>query len=125
VPVGLAFFVAGDDGTVTAHYPSPGGPTRWEVDQEDWQTAVGACAGLADMAPEVEALLLNRGGRVGAGRSETGRSDAWIVPVTDCYRLVAVVREHWDGLSGGDRVWKAVGQFFDELRRKDGSNPCG
>ena len=116
VPVGLAFFVMADDGSVTAHYPSPGGPTRWEVDAEDWDAAVAACGELAGMKPEVEALLVNRG---------KGLSEAWIVPVTDCYRLVAVVREHWEGLSGGDRVWKAVEQFFDQMRRSDGTDPGG
>lgn len=124
VPVGLAFFVLADDGTVIAHYPSPGGPTRWEVDGADWQEAVAACGDLAGMTPEVEGLLLNRGGGR-AGHLGVSRAEAWVVPVTDCYRLVAVVREHWEGLSGGDRVWQAVAQFFDELRRSDGKNPGG
>ena len=37
VPVGLAFFIPRSDGTVDAHYPSPAGATRWEVDQAAWR----------------------------------------------------------------------------------------
>lgn len=126
VPVGLAFFVAADDGSVTAHYPSPAGATRWEVDGEDWAAAVAACAELDGMEAEVEALLVNRGHvRSSASRPEPSRPEAWIVPVTDCYRLVAVVREHWEGLSGGERVWKAVEEFLDQLRRIDGKDTGG
>lgn len=114
-PVGLAFFVASDDGPVRAHYPSPAGATRWEVDPADWRAALAACPALETMEPEVEALLVN---------SANGRSEAWIVPVSDSYRLVAVVRAEWEGLSGGDRVWKAIETFFDELRRKNGPDTC-
>ena len=59
VPVGLAFFIPRSDGTVDAHYPSPAGATRWEVDQAAWRDVVARCPPLADMTPEVEALLVN------------------------------------------------------------------
>lgn len=106
VPVGLAFFVPRADGTVSAHYPSPAGATRWEVDAGAWREAVTRCPDLASVEPEVEALLVN-----------TARSlrHHWIVPVDDCFRLVALVRREWRGLSGGGRVWPAVEEFFAEL----------
>lgn len=107
VPVGLAFFVVGQDGRVAAHYPSPAGATRWEVDEALWRAAAGECAALVSLEPAVEALLVDTTG---------GRSEAWIVPVTDCYRLVAAVRQQWSGLSGGERVWKSIRAFFDQLR---------
>lgn len=110
VPVGLAFFVVQRDGSVLAHYPSPAGATRWEVDPQAWAEATGGCAALGDVAPEVEALLVN---------TARGRSESWLVPIDDCYRLVAVVRELWQGLSGGDRVWPEIERFFEELRRRD------
>lgn len=113
VPVGLAFFVTSDDGDVQAHYPSPAGATRWLVDTSDWEAALADCPNLSGLVPEVEALLVNTVG---------GRSEAWIVPVTDCYRLVAVVVQTWQGLSGGSRVWEAIEGFFDELRSNDGTN---
>jgi hypothetical protein len=112
VPVGLAFFVVGEDGRTRAHYPSPAGATRWEVDEGDWRAVVDCCPDLGSLAYEVEALLVN---------TARGHQHAWIVPVSDCYRLVALVRTHWEGLSGGDRVWQAIDEFFDQLRRSDGS----
>ena len=109
VPVGLAFFVKHDDGSVVAHYPSPAGATRWEVDADAWATVVESCAELDEMAADVEALLVNsrKGGRA---------RDAWLVPIDDCYRLVAIVRTHWRGMYGGDEVWPAIESFFAQLR---------
>lgn len=110
VPVGLAFFVKQDDGSVVAHYPSPAGATRWEVDADAWAMVVENCAQLDEMAADVEALLVNsrRGGH--------GDRTAWLVPIDDCYRLVAIVRTHWRGMYGGDTVWPAIESFFAELR---------
>ncbi|MGP3975729.1 DUF5947 family protein [Streptomyces sp. 8N114] len=106
VPVGLAFFVPRTDGSVRAHYPSPAGPTRWEVDPEAWRETVGQCPELATLAVDVEALLVN---------SVQGRAQHWIVPVDDCFRMVAVVRREWRGLSGGSRVWPEIDRFFAGL----------
>lgn len=113
VPVGLAFFVVGDGGEVTAHYPSPAGATRWEVEPADWEAAVSRARELAGLAPQVQALLVN---------TAKGLSEAWIVPVSDCYRLVGIVVGTWEGLSGGDRVWKAIEEFFVNLRSDDGTD---
>jgi len=30
--------------------------------------------------------------------------------------MVACIRAHWRGLSGGDRAWREIAAFFDELR---------
>lgn len=113
VPVGLAFFVVTGDGSVVAHYPSPAGATRCQLDVDDWQSLVTACPRLNDLEPLVEAALVNR---VGAG------TEAWLVPVADCYALVGRLRTQWEGLSGGKRVGKAVETFFDELRRRHGTD---
>ncbi len=114
VPVGLAFFVKRADGRVAAHYPSPAGATRWEIAPEAWEAAARRCAPLAGLAADVEALLVN---------TARGRAEAWLVPVDDCHRLVALVRRHWSGVSGGDAVWRAIERFFDELRRCHGTDP--
>ncbi|MCO5992977.1 DUF5947 family protein [Actinoallomurus rhizosphaericola] len=114
VPVGLAFFVRRPDGRVLAHYPSPAGATRWEVDPETWEAAVRDTDGLSDLATDVEALLVN---------TVRGRSEAWLVPIDDCHRLVAIVRRHWRGMSGGEVVWTEIERFFDELRRRHGPYP--
>jgi hypothetical protein len=61
------------------------------------------------MAPEVEALLVN---------TVRGMDHHWIVPVEDCFRMVALVRREWRGLAGGGRVWPAVERFFTELTER-------
>ncbi|MGH3504842.1 MAG: DUF5947 family protein [Nocardioidaceae bacterium] len=109
VPVGLAYFVLGRDANVLAHYPSPLGSTDWEVDQEAWRQVVEQSPELATLEPEVEALLVN---------TTQDTYQHWIVPLDDCFRLVAVVREHWRGLSGGDRVWQEIERFFAELEER-------
>lgn len=106
VPVGLAFFVPHDDATVAAHYPGPAGPTRWEVDPAAWRTVVAGCAPLAGLAAEVEALLVD---------TTRDRSEHWLVPIDDCFALVALVRREWRGLSGGSRVWPEIDRFFAAL----------
>ncbi|ANP52608.1 hypothetical protein AVL59_26460 [Streptomyces griseochromogenes] len=109
VPVGLVFFVPRSDGTVTAQGPSPAGAMRWEVDASAWQRLTATFPQLASMAPEVEALLVN---------TARGPRAHWIVPIDDCFRMVALVRREWRGLSGGGRVWPAVERFFAELTER-------
>lgn len=106
VPVGLAYFVRDEDGAVVAHYPSPMGATQWEIDGPAWADVVTRCPALATMVPEVEALLVNTAG---------GCEHRWLLPIDDCYRLVAIVMREWRGLSGGDRVWPEIQRFFTEL----------
>jgi hypothetical protein len=109
VPVGLVFFVPRADGAVTAQGPSPAGAMRWEVDAAAWQRLAGTCPQLASVEPEVEALLVN---------TVHGLDHHWIVPIDDCYRMVALVRREWRGLSGGGRVWPAVERFFEDLTER-------
>lgn len=112
VPVGLVFFVRQDDGKVSARYPSPAGATCFDIDESDWRAALVASELQEEPVPEVEALLL---------ATIKGHSEAWIVPLSDCYRLVGAIRQSWKGLSGGDGVWSAVDAMLEELRRSDGS----
>jgi hypothetical protein len=106
VPVGLAFFVRQPDGRVVAGYPSPAGATTWEVDQAAWRRLVERCPVLGDLQPGVEALLVD---------TARGADEHWLVPIDDCYRLVALVRRQWTGLSGGSAVWAEIERFFAEL----------
>lgn len=103
VPVSLAFFVRSSGGQVTANYPSPAGATRWELDPATWERACTACSSLRDLEPDVEAVLLH---------TARGRNEIWLLPIDECYRLVAIVRQHWQGMSGGDRVWEQIDTFF-------------
>ncbi|MEU9450245.1 DUF5947 family protein [Streptomyces sp. NPDC048277] len=109
VPVGLVFFVPRADGSVTAEGPSPAGAMRWEVEAAAWQRAVAGCPPLATMTPDVEALLVN---------TVHGQDHHWIAPVDDCFRMLAVIRREWRGLSGGGRMWPAVERFFEELTER-------
>lgn len=106
VPVGLAFFIAQSDGRVIAHYPSPMGVTQWELDHPAWQEVIRERPEIAELVPAVEAILVN---------TTRGATEHWLVPIDDCYRLVAVIRRHWRGLSGGDQVWPAIDRFFAGL----------
>jgi hypothetical protein len=106
VPVGLAFFVPRADGTVIAHYPSPAGATQWEVDPPAWAAVLDRHPELRTLEPDVQALLVN---------TARDQQQHWLVPIDDCFRLVAVVRREWKGLSGGSRVWPEIEQFFAEL----------
>lgn len=107
VPVGLAYFVRNADGQVVAHYPSPLGSTTWEIDAGAWQSQVTGCPPLASLAPGVEALLVN---------TVRDARERWIVPIDDCFRLIALVGREWTGLSGGSRVWPQIEAFFAGLR---------
>jgi hypothetical protein len=108
VPVGLAFFVRQDDGRVLAHYPSPLGTTEHEVEATIWRELEQQVPAALALRPRVEALLV----RTTGGRD---RGQQWILPLDDCYRLVAVIRMHWSGMSGGPTVWREVARFFADL----------
>jgi hypothetical protein len=93
---------------VRAYYPSPLGPTESQLKLSAWRDLQDANPALAAMAPEVEALLVNR---------TEHHPGAWVAPITDCYRLVAVMRTGWTGFSGGGAIWAQLDRFFGELDR--------
>ncbi|MEO3855649.1 DUF5947 family protein [Acrocarpospora sp. B8E8] len=106
IPVGLAFFVLRPDGVVLAHYPSPVGATRWELDVDVWARITGQYEPLRSMRPGVEAFLV---------AVVRGMDERWLVPIDDCHRLVALVRGEWKGMSGGQELWTRLARFFAEL----------
>jgi hypothetical protein len=110
IPVDMAFFVRSSvDGRVRARYPSPAGAMEATLDPGPWWAELEADnPPLAAMADDVEALLVNRA---------RGARQHWIVPIDDAYRLVALVRTNWRGMTGGGDVWRALTAFFDELGR--------
>jgi hypothetical protein len=114
IPVGLAFFVTRVDGSVSAHYPSPMGATQWKIEREVWEGMQKRCPQLRDLTPGVQGLLVN---------TARGAREHWIVPIDDCYRLVALVRREWRGLSGGSQVWPAIERFFADLDRRPAGSP--
>lgn len=110
IPVEMAFFVRSSaSARVEAFYPSPLGATESALDLAAWSDMEADIPGLADMADDVEALLVNRTRR---------HPGLWIVPVDDCYRLVALIRRGWQGLSGGGAVFDELEEFLSGLDRR-------
>jgi len=115
VPVGMAFFsYSSPAGRMLAYYPSPMGATESAVDEAEWEALVAQQPILRTLAPDIEALLVNRA---------RGARDAFIVPLDQCFALVGVVRQHWRGLSGGSQVWREIDGFFAALRSRSKPAP--
>jgi hypothetical protein len=107
LPVEMAFFFRSSAaGRVTAFYPSPMGATESRLEMEAWSEIEAANPTLAGMASDVEALLVDR---------SRGSRRQWLVPIEDCYRLVAVIRTSWRGFGGGKEVWVEIERFFEQL----------
>lgn len=108
VPINLVFLFRNTEaGKVVCYYPSPAGAVESLLPEENWIALVNQNPTLALMEPDVEALLINR---VGEAR------DYFIAPVDVCYQLTGLMRMHWRGLSGGEKVWDEIGSFFARLR---------
>lgn len=115
IPVEIAFFFRdSSNGRVVAFYPSPMGATESRLELDNWEEVVRANPVLASLAPDVEALLVNRAG-------EARRY--WLVPIEDPYRLVALIRTRWRGFTGGREVWEAIEDFFADLDARARPNP--
>jgi hypothetical protein len=108
IPIGLAFFLHGND-SVAALYPSPAGATECELDLAAWEALVALNPVLETLGREGEALIVNR---------LTDPAQFAIVPTDEAYRLVGLIKANWQGISGGDGVEKAVAGYFEELKAK-------
>jgi hypothetical protein len=108
IPVDLVFVtVTGATGEAVARYPSPIGLTTHVPAPDAWQHVAAAEPALAGLEPDVEALLIRRG------------HDGWLLPIDDCFRLAALLREHWAGFRGGDAVWAEIARFFAQLEEEE------
>ena len=110
IPISLAFlFYDSSTAKVTAMYPSPAGATESLLSLETWQELVQDNPVLAEMEPDVEALLVNR---------VQGAQEYFIAPIDKCYELVGLIRANWRGLSGGAEVWDQIGRFYTRLKEQ-------
>ncbi len=108
IPIGLAFFVRSTPlGRVVAFYPGPAGPAESTLSMRAWTEIETDNPSLHEMEADVEALLVNRVG---------GAREYYLVPIDQCYRLTGLIRMRWQGLSGGEEVWREIGRFFTALR---------
>ena len=99
---------------MVAVYPSPAGPLESPVDTAAWGALVTDNPVLGDLAPDVEALLVNR---------VNGADDAFRCSLDRCYHLIGLVRAHWTGMTGGPELWKAVEAYFARLGIEAGGRP--
>jgi hypothetical protein len=107
IPVGLAYFVwSSSERRIRAFYPGAMGAVESLLGLDAWAGIQRDNPVLADLEPDVEALLVRR---------LESASDAWLVSLDRCFELVAIVRTRWSGLSGGERVWREVESFFAAL----------
>lgn len=112
IPVSVAFLFRNSDLDETvAFYPSPGGATQSLLDLAAWQEVVAANPAVADVSPDVEALLLRR---------VEDRVECYLVPIDACYDLVGRVKLNWKGFDGGEEVWAEIDRFFADLRERAG-----
>jgi Family of unknown function (DUF5947) len=111
----MAFFVvsSGRSGTV-AYYPAPTGATESKLKMEPWNQLVQLNPLLNDLAPDLEALLVNRLDTEG---------QYYIVPIDSCYKLIGMIRIAWKGIFGGKEVNDIIAQFFNELKEKSAKCP--
>jgi hypothetical protein len=107
IPVDMAFFWGNSSaGRVMAFYPGPMGATESRLELGAWREIEAANPVLETMQPDVEALLIDR---------TRGARRQWLVPIDECYALVAVIRTRWRGFGGGKDVWAEIDRFFAEL----------
>ena len=110
IPVHMAFlFYSTEAGQVVAFYPSPAGATQSLLDLEGWEELARDNPLLNSLAPDVEALLINR------VKNARGH---YIVPIDACYHLVGLIRMSWKGLSGGTEAQEAIAAFFQDIHAK-------
>lgn len=110
IPVEMAFFFfSSRQERVMAFYPSPMGATESLLELEEWTRLESDNPVLAELEPDIEALLVNRA---------RGARAYYVVPIDECYSLVGLIRTRWKGLSGGTEVWEEIDRFFAELDRR-------
>jgi hypothetical protein len=108
LPISLAFFFYDTPNEkMTALYPSPAGATESLLPLTAWEAIVRQNPVLREMQPDVEALLVNR--------AHDAR-DYYLAPIDKCFELVGLIRMNWRGFSGGEEVWKKIGDFFETLK---------
>jgi hypothetical protein len=110
LPIDLAFFVRDTaNDTVIVRYPSPAGTTETLANPNAWKELVDKNPSIRDLEPDVEALLVNR---------IEGRCECFRVGIDEGYKLVGLLRQRWQGFSGGHEVWDEIDRYFEDLKRR-------
>ncbi len=110
IPIGVAFFFFNSAlNRMVACYPGPAGATESLLSLQSWSKVVRAHPVLQELAPDVEALLVDK-------LKPGNPPRCHVVPIDACYELVARLRRHWRGFDGGDQARREIDRFFNELR---------
>jgi hypothetical protein len=114
VPVGMAFFFHNSRlGRVVAQYPSPAGATESLLNLDAWESVAAGNRLAAALTPDVEAVIVRRGGPGSGDANET-----YLVPIDVCYELVGRLRLHWTGFDGGPQAREDIDEFFRRVRER-------
>jgi Fe-S cluster biogenesis protein NfuA len=112
LPINLAFFLHSTAAQrVVAIYPSPGGATESLLPLEAWNELVEGNPILLELEPDIEGLLVNR---------VKNDREYYRIPIDECYKLVGIIRRHWQGFTGGTEVWDEIGKFLSRLKERCG-----
>jgi hypothetical protein len=106
LPIDLAFLLR-RNGQPIALCPSPAGVMERALSDEAWAMLVAANPVVDEMAPDVEALLVDR---------TRGARDAYRVSIDRCYALIGLMRARWEGISGGRAVFEEIDRFLAALK---------
>lgn len=110
IPVGLAFFLyMSAQDQVAGFYPSPAGVTECRLDLGAWQRIADAHPLLAQVEPDVEAVLIHR--------TDDG-VEHFLVPIDACYQLAGKMRLLWRGFDGGKEARQSIDEFLGDVRRR-------
>ena len=106
IPIGLAYFQIRAPDQWLVGYPSPAGAVMASVEEEARNVLLMANTLVESLQREVEALVINR---------TSTEHQAFIVPLDRCYQLIGIIRQNWEGWTGGPRINKQVDLYFDQL----------
>ena len=107
VPIGLAFlFYNSIERRTVAFYPSPAGAIESLLPLDTWAQIVALYPQLGEIAPDVQAILIQRNREV---------SRAFVVPIDAAYELVGTIRTSWKGFDGGREAHAKIAAYFDKV----------
>lgn len=110
IPVGVAFFFHNSAmAEVAAFYPSPAGATESLLPLDAWEGIAEANPIVKSLESDVEALLI---------RTDSERTECFVVPIDACYELVGLLRMKWKGFDGGQEAHNEIESFFSRLRER-------
>jgi hypothetical protein len=110
IPVNMAFFIVSSQrNCAVAYYPAAAGATESKLRLDAWSRLVDLNPLLNTLAPDLEALLINR---------LDEKPQYFLVPADSCFELIGRIRVSWKGIFGGKEVNDTIREFFNTLDKK-------